>query len=174
VSASGWKTLSILLGPLTLTYEKKKMSNQTSAIRPSWDTWFMGLAAVIAARSEDPHQKVGCIAIRSDNSVVGMGYNGVPSGIEIDWSGRDERRPLVIHAEANALRYAKPDEVMCLYVTLPPCPSCLTLIASYRIPVVRTMCALEQMDKMLVSMEIAQKLGIQLSTSVPNGSTSFN
>lgn len=150
------------------------MSNQTSAVRPSWDTWFMGLAAIIAARSEDPHQKVGCIAIRHDKSVVGIGYNGVPSGVEIDWSGRDERRPLVIHAEANALRYAKPDEVMCLYVTLPPCPSCLTLIASYRIPVVRAMCPTDRVSDLMVSMEIAQRLGIQLSTSVPNGSTSFN
>ncbi len=150
------------------------MSNQTSATRPNWDTWFMGLATVIAARSEDPHQKVGCIAVRSDLSVVGIGYNGVPSGLEIDWSGRDERRPLVIHAEANALRYAKPDEVMCLYVTLPPCPACLTLIASYRIPVVRAMCPADRSRELIASMEIAQKLGIQLSVSVPHGSTSFN
>jgi dCMP deaminase len=134
----------------------------------------MGLAAVIAARSEDPHQKVGCIAVRRDLSVVGIGYNGVPSGLEIDWSGRDERRPLVIHAEANALRYAKPDEVMCLYVTLPPCPSCLTLIASYRIPAVRAMCPENRAADLMVSMEIAQKLGIQLSTSIPHGSTGFN
>ena len=134
----------------------------------------MGLATVIAARSEDPHQKVGCIAVRSDLSVVGIGYNGVPSGLEIDWSGRDERRPLVIHAEANALRYAKPDEVMCLYVTLPPCPACLTLIASYRIPVVRAMCPADRSRELIASMEIAQKLGIQLSVSVPHGSTGFN
>jgi len=145
------------------------MSNNTSASRPDWDTWFMGLAVMVASRSEDPHQKVGCVAIRSDLSVVGIGYNGVPSGIEIDWSGRDERRPLVIHAEANALRYAKPYEVMSLYVTLLPCPSCLTLIASYRIPVIRAMCPFDYIDQITPRIELSQKLGIKMSVSVPNG-----
>ena len=142
--------------------------NRTSAPRPDWDTWFMGLAVAVASRSEDPHQKVGCVAVRQDLSIVGVGYNGVPSGVEIDWSNRDARRPIVIHAEANALRYAKPQEVMALYVTLLPCPSCLTLIASYRIPAVRCMCPLDRSNDIPNALEIAQALGIQLNISMPN------
>lgn len=142
--------------------------NNTSAPRPDWDTWFMGLAVAVASRSEDPHQKVGCVAVRQDLSIVGVGYNGVPSGVEIDWSNRDARRPIVIHAEANALRYAKPHEVMALYVTLLPCPSCLTLIASYRIPVVRCMCPVDRSADIPNALEIAQALGIQLNISMPN------
>jgi dCMP deaminase len=96
----------------------------------------MSLAVAAAARSEDPWVKVGACVLRKDHSVAGLGYNGAPSGTDIDWSDRDKRRQYVIHAEANALRYLRPDEGSILAVTLAPCPSCLTLIASYRIPTV--------------------------------------
>lgn len=96
----------------------------------------MRLAEVAASRSEDPYVQVGACVLRRDNSVAGLGYNGAPSGIEIDWSNRDERRQYVIHAEANALRYLRPDEGALLAVTLAPCVNCLTLIAAHRISTV--------------------------------------
>ena len=102
--------------------------------RPNWNEFAMNLAATASARSEDPFRRVGACALRYDHSVAGIGYNGAPSGISIDWSNRDERRKYVIHAEANALRFCRPDEVGFLASTLLPCTNCLTLIASYRIP----------------------------------------
>jgi dCMP deaminase len=93
----------------------------------------MRLAAVAASRSEDPYVKVGACVLRKDFSVAGVGYNGAPSGIEIDWSDRDQRRQYVIHAETNALRYLLPGEGELLAVTLAPCTNCLTLIAAHRI-----------------------------------------
>lgn len=101
--------------------------------RPSWEQYALELAKTASIRSEDPYVKVGAVAVRYDYSIAGVGYNGAPSGIEIDWSNREERRHKVIHAEANCLRYCRPGEIFFLAVTMQPCCKCITLIASYGI-----------------------------------------
>lgn len=121
----------------------------------------MSLAEVAASRSEDPWVKVGACVLRKDHSVAGLGYNGAPSGTEIDWSDRDKRRQYVIHAEANALRYLRPDEGSILAVTLAPCPNCLTLIASYRIPTVFYRDVSESYP-IGISESVASELGVML------------
>ena len=65
--------------------------------------------------------------------MAGLGYNGAPPGIEIDWSDRDDRRKRVIHAEVNALRYTRPGECKLLACTHLPCNECLRMTASYGI-----------------------------------------
>ena len=59
--------------------------------RISWEEYALELAKVSSRRSEDPYVQVGACILRLDNSVAGLGYNGAPNGIEIDWSDRDER-----------------------------------------------------------------------------------
>lgn len=95
----------------------------------------MGLAEAAALRSEDPYVKVGAVVLRRDRSVASAGYNGAPAGVQFDWSDRTRRRQLVIHAEANALRYTVASSVRhgLIAVTGIPCPSCLTNIAAYGI-----------------------------------------
>jgi len=104
--------------------------------RISWDRYALELAKTAALRSEDPYKQTGCCVLRWDKSVASVGYNGAPRGIEIDWSNRDERRKRVIHAEANALSYCSPNEIMLLACTLLPCSSCFQLIAAYNIKIV--------------------------------------
>ena len=99
--------------------------------RPSWDEYALSLAKSASCRSEDPHLQVGACILREDNSVAGLGYNGSPAGIDIDWEDRDERRSRVIHAEINALRYTLPGECSLLACTHLPCNDCLKTIASY-------------------------------------------
>ena len=53
--------------------------------RPSWEEYALELAKVASKRSEDPYLKVGASVLRYDNSVAGLGYNGAPPNIEIDW-----------------------------------------------------------------------------------------
>ena len=101
------------------------------SMRIDWERYALSLAKVAALRSEDPFVKVGACVLRHDNSVASLGYNGAPPKINIDWSDRDERRRRVIHAEANALRYVKPQECRLLACTLLPCNDCLKLISSY-------------------------------------------
>jgi len=106
--------------------------------RPPWPEYGLLLAEAAASRSEDPWHRVGAVVLRPDHSVAGVGYNGAPAGIEIDWADKEERLPLVIHAEINALRWATPDEVRggLLISTRQPCPQCLTSIAAYQLATV--------------------------------------
>lgn len=94
------------------------------------------LARAAAERSEDPFLKVGCALIREDKTVAATGYNGPPPGIDVDWTDRDARRGKMIHAEANALRYVKPHEVMFAAVTYMPCLECVRAMASYGVTLV--------------------------------------
>lgn len=105
----------------------------TTPYRYSWSEYAMKLAEAAALRSEDPHRQVGTCLLRPDNTVAGLGYNGAPAGVELDWEDRDARRAWVLHAESNALRYARPGEVEVLVTTAIPCSTCLLLIASYGI-----------------------------------------
>ena len=99
----------------------------------SWPAYALHLAYTASRRSSDPYIKVGAAILRHDNSVASLGYNGPPSGREIDWSDRDERRKRIIHAECNALRYVKPGECYLLATTLSPCGDCVKQVAAYGI-----------------------------------------
>tara|TARA_Y100001963_G_C6587240_1_gene356287 strand:+ start:44 stop:517 length:474 start_codon:yes stop_codon:yes gene_type:complete len=109
------------------------MTEDADKPRPTWIQYALKIATVAAERSEDPFQKVGACLLRHDNSVAAVGYNGAPSGVELDWTNRDQRRVRVIHAEVNALRYVEPGECYLLACTLLPCNDCLKAIASYGI-----------------------------------------
>ena len=104
-------------------------------MRIGWEEYALALADVAALRSEDPWLKVGAVVLRPDNSVASIGYNGAPSGVSLPWEDRELRRPFVIHAEVNALRYATPTEIKggLVAVTHRPCQACIPLIASYGI-----------------------------------------
>lgn len=96
----------------------------------------MGLAQVAAMRSEDPYVQVGALAVRADWSIAGLGYNGLPSGVDMPdewWAERDQRRPYMIHAEVNALRYSRAGEVKRVVTTHIPCASCMSLLGSYHV-----------------------------------------
>ena len=105
----------------------------SSKNRTAWPEYALDIAKVVSRRSEDPFFKVGACILRNDNSDAGVGYNGAPPGIEIDWSNRDERRRRVVHAEVNALRYVVPNEAYLIACNLLPCNDCLKMIASYGI-----------------------------------------
>jgi len=111
-----------------------KLKNKTARERKTWEYTALELAYKIAnCRSEDPYKQVGACAIHKKGFRVELGYNGAPSGIEIDWSNRDERRKRVLHSEANVLNYVLPDEIEFIAVTHLPCPECIKLIANKRI-----------------------------------------
>ena len=106
-------------------------------MRLPWEKYAVDLAKTASQRSEDPHMKVGACALNEHNMVLALGYNGLAPRKEVDdsfWEDRNRRRPYMIHAEANCLSLVKRGEVKLLAVTLLPCSSCATLIASYDIP----------------------------------------
>ena len=103
-------------------------------MRLDWEEYALELARVASLRSEDPFMKVGACVLRHDNSVAGLGYNGAPPGIEINWENRDERRKRVIHAEANAIGYAARNGIATdgciMYCTMTPCIACAKLVTA--------------------------------------------
>ncbi len=92
-----------------------------------WDTRFLGLAAHISAWSKDPSSQVGAV-ITDGNRIVSLGYNGFAAGV-VDaperLTDRERKLNLTIHAEENAMIFAKRDLSGCtVFVTHPPCPRC--------------------------------------------------
>ena len=128
-------------------------------VRISWRKYALELAKVASQRSEDPFVKVGACALRRDNTVAGLGYNGAPAGVEIDWEDRDDRRKRVIHAEVNALRYTKPGECKLIATTLLPCNECLKLISAYGI---ETVIFDEVYQKDYSTLNLAKEFNIEL------------
>lgn len=131
--------------------------------RVSWETYALNLAIAAADRSEDPWVQVGAVVLRPDHSVASVGYNGAPPGVELDWDDRDRRRYRVIHAETNALRYCRTEEVRggLLAVSHVPCSQCLVNSAAYGILEVVFRNQLENYP-IEFTREIAESVGINL------------
>ena len=104
----------------------------------SWDEYFMGIALLSAQRSKDSNTQVGACIVNSDNKIVSVGYNGMPTGCDDDdmpWerdgsSALDTKYPFVCHAELNAILNSNIPSLSgsTLYVTLFPCNECAKAI----------------------------------------------
>lgn len=78
----------------------------------SYDDYFMAMAFLTAMRSKDPSTQVGSCIVSKDNRIVGVGYNGMPSGIEdnaLPWAREspngelETKYPYVVSAGCNAV-----------------------------------------------------------------------
>lgn len=81
-----------------------------------------------ASRSKDPSTKVGCVIVRPDGTMASAGRNGFPRGIEDQLGRLNDRETkirLTIHAEMNALHFAREDITgSTAYCTFAPCEHC--------------------------------------------------
>lgn len=100
---------------------------------PNWHAYFMNIADVIATRSPDPNTKVGSVIVDKNNRIISTGYNGAPKDFNKEkeiWTP-EEKHKFVLHAENNAIIYARTDLTNCvLYVTHEPCLQCAKLICA--------------------------------------------
>ncbi len=103
----------------------------------TWDEYFMGIALLSSKRSKDPNTQVGACIVNVSNKIVGIGYNGFPTGCsdeDLPWERTaDEmnltKYPYVVHAEANAILNSTKDlHGSRIYVDLFPCNECAKLI----------------------------------------------
>lgn len=88
--------------------------------------------------SKDPRTKVGAAILRADLSVISMGYNGFPSGFPDSaefWDDRVVKNSIVIHAEENAIDYARGNDLegSILICSHYPCPRCAAKIVKRKI-----------------------------------------
>lgn len=95
-----------------------------------WDRRFLMLAEHIAKWSKDPSTQVGAVVVGPDREIRATGYNGFPRGVRDDdrLEDRDEKYPIICHAEENAIMNAARIGVSLkgctLYATMPSCPRC--------------------------------------------------
>lgn len=98
-------------------------------------------AEVYAELSSAKRLHVGCVVVK-DNTIIGIGYNGMPSGwdnvcedvVEVHEDGGQvtKTKPEVLHAETNAIakvaRSTNSSEGASLFVTHAPCLDCAKII----------------------------------------------
>ncbi len=111
--------------------------------RPSWETYFMDIAALVAKRSTCLRRAVGSIIVK-DKRILTTGYNGAPTGIKhcIETgclreklnvpSGERHELCRGIHAEQNAIIQAALHGISIkggtLFCTNQPCLICAKMI----------------------------------------------
>ncbi|MBW1858878.1 MAG: cytidine/deoxycytidylate deaminase family protein [Deltaproteobacteria bacterium] len=111
--------------------------------RPSWKTYFMDIAFLVAKRSTCLRRQVGAIAV-TDKRILATGYNGAPSGLahclEVGCLREElgvpsgERHELCrgLHAEQNVIIQAAYHGVSIkgatLYCTNLPCSICSKML----------------------------------------------
>jgi dCMP deaminase len=116
--------------------------------RPSWDEYFMRIAALVAERSTCLRRQVGAVLVR-DKRLISTGYNGAPAGIShcLDVgclrqqqnipSGERHELCRGLHAEQNgiiqAALYGISLEGATLYCTNLPCAICTKMLINARI-----------------------------------------
>ena len=100
----------------------------------------MNAAEVYAELSSSKRLHVGCVIVK-DNTIIGIGYNGMPSGWDNDCEELVCRiaaepvlksKPEVLHAETNAIakvaKSTNSTDGATIFVTHAPCLDCAKLI----------------------------------------------
>ncbi len=114
-------------------------------MRPSWDSYFMDIARVVAGRSTCTRRQVGAVLVRN-RQILTTGYNGAPRGLEhctergclrADLNvPSGERHELCrgLHAEQNAIIQAAFNGVEIggaeVYCTHQPCMVCAKMLVN--------------------------------------------
>ena len=137
----------------------------------TWDEYFMGLAHLSAFRSKDPSTQVGAVIVNENKKIVGIGYNGLPTGLsddEFPWQReggfQESKYAYVVHAELNAILNATQNLRGCsLYVSLFPCNECAkAIIQSGIAEVVYEDDKYADTDSVQVSKKMLRESGVKL------------
>jgi dCMP deaminase len=93
------------------------------------DLSFIEIAKIVAKKSKDS-TKVGAVIVNGDK-IIATGRNGMVAGCDEKYMSysRPLKYQLIIHAEINAILYAKTDLTdTTMYITHSCCPNCLKTI----------------------------------------------
>lgn len=102
-----------------------------------WDNYFMMVSLVSGLRSKDPSTQVGACIVSQDKKIIGVGYNGLPTGCndkDYPWDVREgqlpeTKYPYICHAELNAILNSTVSvKGATIYVSLFPCNECAKAI----------------------------------------------
>lgn len=97
-----------------------------------WDARFLSLAALVGSWSKDPSTKVGAVIVDHTRRVVSVGFNGFAAGVADteERYARETKLRMILHAEENAITFARQDLTGCTIYTTPllPCAHCAARI----------------------------------------------
>jgi dCMP deaminase len=141
--------------------------------RPAWDQYFMGMVFLAAMRSHDQQTKQGCVIVDWDTrTVLGTGFNGHPRGSQAPQTqpnigvsqlptlregsprsdgiiqGKPDKYSCMVHADTNAVVNAaagRSDNAV-MYLPMPPCETCLGILANMPFVKIRRIVYLEDRD----------------------------
>jgi dCMP deaminase len=90
--------------------------------RPTWDEYFMAIAAAVALRADCRRRRIGAVIVDEDRRIISTGYNGAPSGAGSCLAGdcprgvsdvasftegnQNHADCISLHAEQNAIAWA--------------------------------------------------------------------
>jgi dCMP deaminase len=103
--------------------------------RPTWDAYFLTIAAAVGQRSTCRRRKVGALLVR-DRRILVTGFNGAVRGqphcLEVGCDMQDGHCVRAVHAEVNAVIQAALHGVSTLgstlYCTSQPCHGCTKVL----------------------------------------------
>lgn len=105
--------------------------------RPSWNTYFMATALLMATRSSCGRLQVGCVIVSGGlqkNRIIAAGYNGFLPGAPHSSRIRDGHEQATVHAEQNAIsdaaRRGVSLEGATAYITHFPCINCAKILSA--------------------------------------------
>jgi dCMP deaminase len=101
--------------------------------REKWDSRFLEMAALIATWSKDPSTQCGAVIVNYDHRIISLGYNGFPRHVSDTMARlgkREEKYGMILHAETNAVLFARQDLNGCTIYTQPfqPCSRCAAVL----------------------------------------------
>lgn len=88
------------------------------------------MAALVSTWSKDPENKVGAVIVDPRNIIVSTGYNGPPQGVSDNYSTKEEKLARTLHAEENAILWARRSLQNCTLYLYPfiPCSHCAAMV----------------------------------------------
>ena len=105
--------------------------------KASWDARYSELAAFVANWGEDADRKVGCVIAGADNTLIAIGFNGLPRSVVSSVPSRflregGEKYKWIEHAERNAIFAASRNGISLvgttMFLTWFPCEGCARAI----------------------------------------------
>lgn len=109
--------------------QEKKNEKRTDYI--SWDNLFMAIAFLTAKCNKDQKKKVGACIVDSDKKIIGIGYNGMPTGCNNKtFLDHDFACSFECHAEMNAMLNKNSIHLQncTIFVSLYPCSESAKII----------------------------------------------
>lgn len=147
----------------------------------NWDIRFLRLAREVSTWSKDPSTKVGAVITNSENHIVSLGFNGFPKDVkdvEEFYNNREEKYKRVVHAEMNAVLFARGRDLggsTLFTYPIPPCPHCAPVIIQAGIKRVVSLCLDNNSDPWLRTRQenwketskILEEAGVKFATYHP-------